>query len=107
MAKFYGPVGYVHDEETAPDVIIEVATERYYKGDILKNYRKLESSGQLNDNVTISNRIRILSDPYAMEHFFAIRYVKWMGATWKVSEVEVDYPSLYLTLGGLYNGETA
>jgi hypothetical protein len=30
-----------------------------------------------------------------------------MGANWKISNVEVHYPRLILTIGGVYNGETA
>lgn len=104
MARFYGPVGYVHDIETAPDVITEVPEEHNYVGDLLENNRRLESSGELNDNIKVSNRISIVVDPYAIDHFFAIRYVKWMGAYWKVTDVKVEYPRLILTLGGAYNG---
>ena len=98
MARFYGPVGYVQDVQTAPDVYVEVAEERNYVGDLLKNNRRLESSGELNDDIKISNRISIVADPYAIEHFFAIRYVKWMGVYWKVTEVDVEYPRLILSL---------
>lgn len=104
MARFYGPVGYVSTVETAPDVSTEIPHERNYVGDLLKNNRRLESSGELNDNIKISNRISIVADPYALDHFFAIRYVKWMGAYWEVTDVEVEYPRLILTLGGVYNG---
>ena len=107
MAKFYGAVGYVEAVETAPDVFVEEATERMYKGDLLKNNRRLERGEGLNDNVTITNSISILSDPYADKHFYAIRYVKWRGQTWKVSTIDVEPPRLVLSLGGLYNGKTA
>ena len=30
-----------------------------------------------------------------------------MGAKWKISKVEVQYPRLILTLGGVYNGKQA
>lgn len=106
MAKFYGAVGYVEDE-TVDDVTREVPVERYYKGDLIKNSRRLEKGEGLNDNVSISNQISIIADPYAYSHIFAMRYVRWMGACWKVSEVGVESPRLILTLGGVYNGETA
>lgn len=106
MAKFYGAVGYVEDE-TVNDVTREVPVERFYKGDLIKNNRRLEKGEGLNDDVTISNQISIVADPYAYSHIFAIRYVRWMGACWKVSTVDVESPRLILTLGGVYNGETA
>lgn len=107
MAKFYGAVGYVEAVETAPDVFVEEPVERMYKGDLVKNNRRLEKGEGLNDNVTISNSISILADPYANNHFYAIRYVKWRGKPWKVSAIDVEPPRLILLLGGLYNGKTA
>ena len=107
MAKFYGIVGYIVDEETAVDVITEKPVERYYKGDLVKNNRRLEAGVGLNDDVTLGNQISIVADPYALSHIFALRYVKWMGSYWKVTNVDVQTPRLILSLGGLYNGETA
>lgn len=106
MARFYGAVGFIVDTEPAVDVTVEKPVERFYKGDILKNYRKLESGIGLNDDVVINNQISIVADPYATSHIFAMRYVKWMNTAWKISNVDVDYPRLILTLGGVYNGET-
>ena len=107
MARFYGVVGYVIEKETALDVTDEKPVERYYKGDLVKNNRKLDQGVGKNDDVTISNQISIVADPYALSHIFAMRYVRWMGTNWKVSNVEVQHPRLILTLGGVYNGETA
>lgn len=106
MAKFYGAIGYVEFAETVPGVYDEVVTERNYYGDILSNNRRLESSGQVNDNITISNRISIIADPFAYEKFHAMRYAIYLGTKWKITNVEVQYPRLILTLGGVYNAET-
>lgn len=105
MAKFFGEIGFAEYVETAPGVISEQITERSYYGDLLRNTRRLQAADQVNDNINVSNEISIIADPYANEHFYAMRYVKFMGAKWKVSNVEVQYPRLNLTLGGLYNGE--
>lgn len=104
MAKWFGEVGFAETVETAPDIWTEQITKRSYYGDLLRNNRRLQASGQLNDNITIANEISIVSDPYANQHFYAIRYVEFMGTKWKVSNVEVLYPRLKLTLGGVYNG---
>ena len=106
MAKFYGVVGYGITEETTPGVWVDRIVERNYSGDVIKNYKKSYSGESINDNVDVSNNISIISDPFAMQHFHTIKYVKWMGAAWKVSTVEVQYPRLILTIGGVYNGET-
>ena len=104
MAKFYGTIGYVNTVETEPGMWEEQKTERQYSGELVKNTRRLESSGDVNDNVNISNEVSIVADPYAYENFHAMRYIKFMGAKWKISNVEVRYPRLILTIGGVYNG---
>lgn len=105
--KFFGVIGFVNSEETKPDVYEEVATERSYYGDVTKNYKKWEASENLNDNININNSISIVADPFLYEHFFAIRYVEWMGTKWKVNNVEIQYPRLILSVGGVYNGPIA
>ena len=102
MAKFYGEIGYAQTVETEPGIWEEVITERNYYGELNRNSRNLQTSGNVNDNVNISNEISILADPYANEHIYSMRYVEFMGAKWKVNSVEVKYPRLILSVGGLY-----
>jgi len=104
MAKFYGPIGYAVTTETTPGVWTEEITEHFYYGDLLQNVRRLQSGDHLNDDINISNKISILADPFAYTNFHTIRYVEFMGTKWKVSEVDVQYPRLILTIGGVYNG---
>jgi hypothetical protein len=106
MAKFYGMVGYAVDTEVKPDVWKPVVSERPYSGDVLQNSRRLEHGESTNDNIAVNNKISIVADPFAYQHFFAIRYVTWMGARWKVTHVDVQSPRLILTIGGVYNGRT-
>lgn len=105
MAKFCGKIGYCRTLEKKPGVWVMEITDRVSYGDIVKNNRRLVPSDNLNDNITISNQISIVSDPYAFENFHNIRYVEFMGIKWKVINAEVEYPRLILTLGGEYNVE--
>ena len=107
MAKFFGKVGYVENKITAPGVTSEVPTEYSYYGDVLRNTRRYEAGEHLNDNLNINNMISIVADAYAYDHFFAMRYIQWMGAYWEITNVEVQRPRLILTIGGVYNGLTA
>lgn len=104
MAKFYGKIGFIETQETSPGVWTEAVVERNYYGDLLRNTRRLDSSEYLNDNLSISNQISIVADPYAYENFHSIKYAEFMNAKWKVSSVDVQYPRLILDLGGVYNG---
>jgi hypothetical protein len=104
MARFAGKVGFVAIKETVPGVYEEVVTERTYYGDTLSNYRNLQSTDQVNDNINISKKVSIMADPFARDNFHFIRYVVTDGAKWKAVTAEPAYPRIILTLGGVYNG---
>lgn len=103
MAKWYGKIGYAETSEIRPGVWSEQITEREYFGDLTRITRKLQTSDKVNDDLNISNELSIVSDPYANENFHEMRYAEFMGAKWKITNVEVQYPRLILTLGGVYN----
>lgn len=105
MAKFYGAIGYAEMVESSPGVYDEQITERMYYGDLVRNTRRLESSGNVNDDINISNEISIVADPFANHNFHSMRYIEFMGAKWKITSVEVKYPRLILTIGGVYNAK--
>ena len=107
MAKFYGMIGFSEQVEEEPGVWVDKITVHPYYGDLIRNTRKLQSSDQLNDNIYIANDISIIADPYAVENFHKMRYVEFMGTKWKITSVEVQYPRLILTVGGVWNGESA
>ena len=103
MAKFYGDIGYATHVETAPGVWEDSIVTRKYFGDLVRNMKQNQGGDTLNDNLMVSNEISILADPFAYENFHFMRYVEFMGTKWKVSSVEVLYPRLRLTIGGVYN----
>jgi len=104
MAKFHGKIGFVQTVGTAPGVHTEVTTEYEYTGDVLRDVRRLENGNQINDNLNISNRFSIIANEYAFLNFQYMRYIKWVGVSWKINEVEIQRPRLILSVGGVYNG---
>lgn len=107
MNKFYGSVGFVESVEVRPGVHKDVVTERKYYGDVTKRSQRWQTSEGVNDDVTISNVLSIIADPYAYQHLVYIKYVVWMGSAWKVTNIEVQHPRLILTIGGVFNGAQA
>lgn len=109
MAKFYGQVGFVQTVESPAEsgIWIDQVTERTCYGDVNRVVRRWESVQKVNDDITVNNEISILADPYITQNLPWIKYVVWNGAKWKVSSVEVQYPRLILSIGGVYNGEQA
>ncbi len=107
MAKWFGVIGFAETVETVPGVWENKITEREYYGDVIRNTRRLQSTDQVNDDINISNEISIVADPYAMNNFHSMRYVEFMGSNWKVSNIDVQYPRLVLSLGGVWNEQQA
>lgn len=105
MAKFYGKVGYINQEEAKPGKVVFKAVERDCFGDILRFGSRWERSDYLNDDISLSNSISILADAFAYQNFASIKYVNYMGANWTVTSIEVQPPRLILTIGGPYHGQ--
>ena len=106
MAKFYGQVGFVKTvENPGTGKWVSEVSERNCYGDVTRVTRRWEAGQQVNDDINVNNQISILSDPYVTENIPWIKYVRWNNAVWKVTTVEVQYPRLILSIGGVYNGK--
>ena len=109
MAKFCGAVGYVElNVETRPGFYEDLIVERKYYGDVIRNSNRWTTSqDSTNDNLTINTQISIMADEFADFHCHSIKYVRFRGVCWKITNVEPQPPRLILSLGGVYNGPTA
>lgn len=103
MAKWAGLIGFAEETETGIGVWQETIVERQYFGDMLKNYRTLGPDNNINSGIDISNQVSFVADPYANQNFHNIRYVTFMGTKWKARSVDVSFPRLNITLGGVYH----
>ena len=108
MSLFYGIIGFVDTQEIpeGSGIWVEVPTERAYRGEVTRNYKRWDSNQQVNPNLSISNTISIVADPFLLDKLNTIRYVQWMGGYWEISSVDVEPPRLILSIGGVYNGPT-
>lgn len=105
MGKFYGSVGFWDSEETVrTGVTRPKIVERNYYGDFLHKYNRWQNNERQDEGFTLDSRLSILSDPYAHEHWPAIKYIVYKGTKWSVKSVEESYPRLILEIGGVYNG---
>lgn len=107
MARWYGQVGFVMTVETEPGVWEPVDQPRDYYGDILMNNRRWsQKQDSINDDLSLNNRISIVADEFANEHLAAIKWVEYMGHKWKITSVEISFPRIILTIGGVYAEST-
>lgn len=107
MGKWCGKIGYSISQETEPGIWEPTVVEREYFGDISSDRRRRQNSGEVNDSVNLSNVISIVADPFAYQNCSNMVYAEIMGAKWKITEIEPQYPRLILTIGGAYNGKQA
>ena len=104
MARYYGTIGFQTTEESVdePGVWERKIVERKYYGDVIRNTRRWENGVGANSDFVLSNQLSIIADPYAFENLGIIKYVTWMKKKWFIRSIDVNYPRLILTLGGLY-----
>lgn len=107
MARFYGEIGFLRtveeDPENRPGIWVEKLTKRKYYGDVLSNSRRWDQNGNLNDNLVINNRFSIVADSFVKNNIGAMKYVRWQGVNWKITNAEIQYPRIILTIGGEYH----
>ena len=107
-SKFYGVVGYFQEQaEVSPGVFDDVIIERKYYGDVKRTGARYRVGENVLPDLDITHEFRLVADAYAMENFFAIRYLEWAGTRWQVVQIEVQRPRLVVRVGGIYNGPTA
>jgi hypothetical protein len=105
MNKFYGTIGFEKTEETSPGVWKAQTVERGYCGDLIRNIGRYGSDNKVNSDYSINSQVSVVCDPYALENFQFIKFVRFLGSAWKVSSVEINYPRLILNLGEVYKEE--
>lgn len=108
MSKFYGSIGYASSEEISPGAYADkIVVTKQYCGDVIRNTGQHQSGENLNDDIKLSNEFSIIGDPFAYANFYQMRYVEYLGTKWKITNVEVQYPRLIITVGGVYNDPTS
>lgn len=102
MAKYYGNIGFAVQEESEPGIWEDVITSRPYKGDVLRNGRRWETTDNINDDFVITNQFSIIADTFLYSHIPSMRYLEYMGVKFKITSVELDRPRVTISVGGVY-----
>ena len=104
MAKFNGNIGFEQTVEKVPGVWSTEYVLKNYKGDVLRNTLRYENSQGANDDHKLNIRVSIVANKYALNNLHKLRFVEYLGADWEVTAIDLEYPRLILTIGGVYNG---
>ena len=101
--KYYGKLGFLEYVEPSPGVFVESIKEYDYYGDTVRIINHWQGAEKVTDDVKLNNQISVVLDPYALENYANLRYITFLNSKWKVSAVEVAYPRLIVSFGGLYH----
>lgn len=108
MAKCSGKIGFVITQESAdsdrPSVWETSTIERNYKIEVQRNNWRYRDANKVNYDLTISNSFSVLADSFAVANAQYARYIIYQGVKWSIDSVEIAYPRLNITAGGVYNG---
>lgn len=103
---YYGRIGYVSTSQDPdhPTTWNESVSWRYYPGELSAlSHRWMNSAEDSNSNINITNKLSIIADPYMCQNASAIRYVELMGSAWYVDSIQIEYPRIILSVGGVAN----
>lgn len=103
--KWYGEIGFDVPIIKAKGVYDHEFIPKQYYGDVINLSSRWQQTEHVNDDLKINVKISVMGDPFIEEKFPYIKYVKYMGHKWSVTEVTPNRPRMELTLGGLYNGQ--
>lgn len=106
MSKWFGKIGYSETVETSPGIWENQITIREYFGDLMTDRRKRQTTSNVNDDINLSNTVSIVADPFAVQNCSKMVYAEIMGTLWKITDVEIQYPRLLLSIGGAWNENT-
>lgn len=103
--KWFGEIGYFVESNNVDGIVTDSFITQQYYGDIIKDYKTNTSENAVNEDFELSNRISVVADPYLISHFHKIAWISFMETKFKVRSVELQYPRLIVSLGGVFREE--
>ena len=104
--KWHGKIGYAMTTEDC-GIWKDSVIEKDYKGDLTKNSVRLQTSDSVNNNLVVKDQVSVVADPFAYANFQYMKYIEIMNTMWSIESVELQYPRLLISVGGVWNGEQA
>lgn len=103
--KWFGNIAFSNQVETELHVFKERVVLRQFMGDVVRASKSNDANSDINVNISVSNQLSVVMDPFLQNNFHKILYVDFNGAKWTVSSVEIRDRRLLLSFGKLYNEE--
>lgn len=105
--KWHGLIGFETQVEVSPGPGKATEwrpkiVEKHYYGEVNRLVKRYDSGDKINDDISINNQFSIISDPFAAENFWNMRWIEWRGHKWKINEVTIEHPRITINIGGEY-----
>ena len=106
--KWHGKIGFeTQVEVTSSDPRKATAwkpeiVEHHYYGDVLRVVKRENNGDKVNNDVSINNQFSVISDPFARENYYNMKWIEWNGKKWRITEITVEPPRLTINIGGEY-----
>ncbi len=103
--RFHGILIAITEKEDPNNPGVFPSTEVEYKvfGDYFSEKMNATHGAYVSDNISMSNRISIRAPKHLFDEVETIRSLKIKNTLWRISNIELQYPRMIITLGGLYN----
>lgn len=105
--KWHGNIGFETQVEVSYDpnkATIwrpEIVTRHYY-GDIQRVNKREQNGDKVNNDISINNQFSIISDPFANNNYWNMKWIEWNGKKWRITDITVEPPRLTINIGGEY-----
>jgi hypothetical protein len=107
MAKVSGKIAFATTAETTKGKYVQTINEESFKGDLIIDRRVTPANGKPVSDVVLANKVSIVGTPFIFQNSHKIVFVRLNGVPWTVTACEVARPRLVMTLGSVYNDQTA
>ena len=103
MAKYSGRIGYTSIVETEPGLYEEKISYTKCCGSVLSKRLSDVSINEINHELQMRNRLSIIAKDSMFNGVQNIACAEYAGTFWTVTDAEIVYPRIILTLGGIYH----
>ena len=106
--RWHGMIGFetqveVSDDPNKATVWKPQIVPKHYYGDVQRLIKREASSGdKVNNDISFNNQFSVISDLFAQQNAYKMKWIEWNGRKWRVTEITVEPPRLTINIGGEY-----
>lgn len=79
--------------------------EHKFGADLTRLNNNVQTGNKLESDLKLDMAFQVIASKWLYSNFQWIRYIKFNGAYWTITNVQVQRPRLILQAGGIYNGK--